>query len=97
MEDKTKKLLNRVGLALGTIGTLGLVYVLNKNRRAAPEEKSRWARPGMWVTFRAELMPGRDREARSYRVSEVLPNDRVRLEAFVGEHTRDEFEPLRFE
>jgi hypothetical protein len=97
MEGKTKKALQRIGLALGTVGTLGLVFVLHKNRRQAAPPAERWARPGMWVTFRAELMPGRDREARSYRVSELLLNDRVRLEGFVGEHTRDEFEPLRFD
>jgi hypothetical protein len=54
-----------------------------------------WARPGMSVTFRAELMPGRDREARTFRVSEVLPSRRVLLKGFAGEHVASEFEPLR--
>ena len=32
-----------------------------------------WARPGMTVTFRAELMPGRDREARTAKVKNSCP------------------------
>ncbi|MDQ3804523.1 MAG: hypothetical protein M3416_11905, partial [Acidobacteriota bacterium] len=55
----------------------------------------RWARPGMPVTFRAELMPGRGRAERTFRVSEVLPSRRVLLAGFMGEHTASEFEPLR--
>ena len=97
MEDKTKKVLRRVGLALGTVGTLGLVFVLNKNRRQATESEPKWARPGMWVTFRAELMPGREREARTFRVRQLLPQDRVNLEGFSGEHSRNEFERLRLD
>ena len=31
-----------------------------------------WARPGMEVIFRAELMPGRDRQERTFRIKEVL-------------------------
>jgi hypothetical protein len=54
-----------------------------------------WARPGMCVTFRAELMPGRDRAERTFRVSEVLPSRRVVLNGFAGEHVASEFEPLR--
>ena len=54
-----------------------------------------WARPGMSVTFRAELMPGRDRAGRTFRVAEVLPSRRVTLKGFAGEHTASEFEPVR--
>jgi hypothetical protein len=54
-----------------------------------------WARPGMCVTFRAELMPGRDAAERSFRVSEVLPSRRVLLKGFASEHAASEFEPLR--
>ena len=54
-----------------------------------------WARPGMRVIFRAELMPGRDASERTFRVSEVLPSRRVLLTGFAGEHTASEFEPLR--
>lgn len=51
-----------------------------------------WARPGMRVTFRAELMPGRVRAERSFRVARVLPTGRVHLEGIAGEHTETEFE-----
>ena len=51
-----------------------------------------WARPGMRVTFRAELMPGRVRAERSFRVARLLPRGRVHLEGIVGEHTETEFE-----
>jgi hypothetical protein len=49
----------------------------------------------MSVTFRAELMPGRDRDARTFRVAELLPSGRVTLEGFAGEHTETEFEAAR--
>ena len=50
----------------------------------------------MNVTFRAEIMPGRDRDARTFRIKEVLPNGRVILYDFVGEHRQGAFEPLNF-
>ena len=62
-------------------------------RRA--RERDRWARPGMEVTFRAELMPSREPSERTYRVAELLPSGRVRLEGFAGEHTETEFETVR--
>lgn len=55
-----------------------------------------WARPGMQVTFRAEIMPGKDREERTYRVVEVLSNGRVTLHNFPDEHLEGEFEPMNF-
>lgn len=55
----------------------------------------RWARPGMSVTFRAEVMPGRSRSERSYLVAELLPNNRVILAGVAGEHSETEFEPIR--
>lgn len=54
-----------------------------------------WARPNMPVTFRAELMPGRSREERTFRVNELLPSGRVTLHGFVGEHAEQEFEPIK--
>lgn len=57
--------------------------------------EDRWARPGMSVTFRAELMPGRDPSERTFRVTEVLPSSRVTLEGFAGQHTETEFEHVR--
>lgn len=55
-----------------------------------------WARPEMEVTFRAEIMPGRSREERTYRIMEVLPNNRVILYNFPDEHRQTEFEPVNF-
>ncbi len=51
-----------------------------------------WARPNMEVTFRAEIMPGKTREERTYRIEEVLTNGRIILQAFDGEHRESEFE-----
>jgi len=58
-------------------------------------EADRWARPGMSVTFRAEIMPSRDRAERTFRVVKLLPSKRVLLEGVAGEHTESEFEPVR--
>jgi hypothetical protein len=55
-----------------------------------------WARPQMQVTFRAELMPGKSREERTFRIKEVLPNGRVTLHDFFGERRQSEFEPVNF-
>ena len=57
--------------------------------------RDRWARPGMSVTFRGELMPGRQRAERTFRVVELLPSGRVRLDGVAGEHTEHEFEQVR--
>ena len=54
--------------------------------------KDVWARPGMIVTFRADVMPGRDRHERTFRVKELLPSGRISLEDFEGEHTETAFE-----
>lgn len=55
-----------------------------------------WARPEMEVTFRAELMPGKSREERTFRIREVLPNHRVILYDIAGERRQSEFEPVNF-
>ncbi len=55
-----------------------------------------WARPEMFVTFRAEIMPGRNRDERTFKVKEVLPNKRALLYDFAGEHLESEFEPINF-
>jgi hypothetical protein len=65
-----------------------------KPQRAADNPANIWARPGMTVTFRAELMPGRDRETRTARVKEVLPSGRVLLHEIAGEHAQKEFDPV---
>jgi len=48
----------------------------------------------MSVTFRGELMPGRQRAERTFRVVELLSSGRVRLEGVAGEHTEHEFESV---
>lgn len=55
-----------------------------------------WARPEMRVTFRAEVMPGRSREERTFTVKRVLPNGRVELHDFPDEHREGAFEPINF-
>lgn len=61
---------------------------------AAPANN--WARPEMQVTFRAELMPGKTREERTFRIKTVRQNGRVELHDFEGEHREAAFEPLNF-
>jgi hypothetical protein len=93
------------GLAGLTAGAVGAALLLRR-RGAGEKSKSiypeynrrgedRWARPGMNVTLRAELMPGRSRSERTFRVAEVTPSGRVLLEGFNGEHAETEFEPVR--
>lgn len=102
MKRRTKRWMGALALAAGAVGTTLLL------RRGKPvqEKKTaldhftratadRWARPGMNVTFRAELMPGRSRSERTFRVMELLPSGRVTLEGFAGEHTETEFEAAR--
>ncbi len=55
-----------------------------------------WARPEMAVTFRAEIMPGKSREERTFRIEKVLRNERVVLRGFAGEHRQSSFEPINF-
>jgi hypothetical protein len=95
MKKTTKRLLG--GLALAA-GALGMGVFVKRNRMGAKQQPasehtlSVWARPGMTVTFRGELMPGRDREERTARIKEVLPSGRVLLHEIEGEHAQNEFE-----
>jgi len=88
-------------LALGALGATGAVLMKMKNLRGKIGGKrddkpaSVWARPGMQVVFRAELMPGRDASERAFRVKELLPSGRVLLHDFAGEHNEKEFEQVR--
>ena len=59
-------------------------------------KKDVWARPGMMVTFRAEVMPGVEKERRTFRVKEVMPNGSVTLHELDGEHAEKSFVPLEF-
>lgn len=70
--------------------------LFNRKKQIVSTTQNAWARPEMNVTFRAEIMPGRDREARTFRIKEVLPNGRVILYDFIGEHRQGAFEPLNF-
>jgi hypothetical protein len=98
MKKSTKRLLGGLALAAGAVGAAG-TYLRKKKRmgtkqqRAEDNPASVWARPGMTVTFRAELMPGRDREQRTARVKELLPSGRVLLHEIAGEHAQKEFDP----
>ncbi len=49
---------------------------------------------GMRLTFRAELMPGRERDQRTFTVARVLASGRVELSGLTGQHTMTEFEPV---
>jgi len=99
MKKNTKWLLGGLALAAAGLGAIGAV-VMNKNERPTRGRKrdsrgDTWARPGMKVTFRAELMPGRDRSERTFEVSDLLPSGRVLLNGVSGEHAEKEFERLR--
>ena len=93
MKSETKRLLSSIALAAGTIGTA--LFIRKKVRNKDASNGNRWARPGMSVTFRAELMPGRDASERTFRVKELLPSDRILLDGVAGEHTKGEFERVR--
>ena len=100
MRKRTKRIIGAVALGIGAVGAAG-AFLMKKGKprrgRRAPDTKAihAWARPGMSVTFRAELMPGRDASERTFRVKELLPSGRVLLHAVAGEHTESEFEPVR--
>jgi hypothetical protein len=101
MKKSTKRMLGSLALAAGAFGAAGTFLkrkkkqMGTKQQRTAKTVPSVWARPGMTVTFRAELMPGRDREQRTARVKELLPSGRVTLHEVAGEHAQKEFDPIR--
>ncbi len=100
MKKRAKRLVGGLALAAAAFGALG-AYLVRKKNMGTREQLYRnqdadvWARPGMMVTFRAELMPGRDRQERTFRVKELLPSGRVKLEGAMGEHAQKEFVPFR--
>jgi hypothetical protein len=97
MKKSTKRLLGGLIVAAGSLGAAG-AYLKKKNNERSGKPRDRtgdvWARPGMNVTFRAELMPGREREERTFRVKELLPSGRVSLHGTGGEHAAAEFEAV---
>lgn len=96
MKNRTKRrLIGGIAIAAGALGTAG-AFLKKKNVRTKRPSKAVdvWARPGMQVTFRAELMPGRERDDRTFRVRELLPSGRVLLHGVDGEHAEKEFEPV---
>jgi hypothetical protein len=100
MKKRTKRLLGGLALTAGALGAVSAYLSRKKNvvtskKRSATSRGDVWARPGMSVTFRAELMPGRDREERTFRVMELLPSGRVLLDRAAGEHAENEFERSR--
>jgi hypothetical protein len=98
MKKSTKRLLGGLALATGAVGAAGAFFRkkkrMGKEKRGDDKPASVWARPGMTVTFRAELMPGRDREQRTARVKKLLPSGRVLLHEIAGEHAQKEFDPI---
>ena len=97
MKKGTKRLLGGLALAAGALGAVGAVIARNNTsgRKSGGRSLNIWARPGMSVIFRAELMPGRDGSERTFRVKTLLPSGRVLLEDFAGEHAEKEFERIR--
>ena len=92
MRRSTRWLLG--GLALGA-GAVSAALV--RKKKVEPRRADVWARPGMPVTFRAELMPGRDRHQRTFVVKELLSSGRVSLHGVDGEHAEKEFEPIQLD
>jgi len=66
------------------------------NKKEKESAANTWARPEMSVTFKAEVMPGRTREERTFRIKTVRSNGRVQLHDFTGEHREGAFEPINF-
>ena len=67
-----------------------------KVKDTSPAAATVWARPEMQVTFKAEIMPGRSREERTFRIKTVRANGRVELYDFPDEHREGAFEPINF-
>jgi hypothetical protein len=67
-----------------------------KKQKETAASTNVWARPEMSVTFKAEIMPGRTREERTFRIKSVRANGRVVLHDFTGEHRQGAFEPINF-
>ncbi|MGI8653763.1 MAG: hypothetical protein ACR2LC_00935 [Pyrinomonadaceae bacterium] len=65
---------------------------MRRNNRAPVSE---WAAIGTRLTFRAEVMPGRESGERTFTVARVHASGRVELIEIFGQHAETEFEPVR--
>ena len=97
MKKRTKRVMGILALSAGALGAAGALFMKMRGPRRTRDKGSAdvWARPGMTVTFRAELKPGRDAAERTFRVAELLPNGRITVEGIAGEHAENEFERAR--
>lgn len=100
MRKSTKRLVGGLALAAGAIGAIGAVVMKRQDKAGrAPGRRDKsadtWARPGMKVVFRAEVMPGRHTSDRTFHVTSLLPSGRVLLDGVSGEHAEREFQPIR--
>ena len=96
MNKRVRWLLGGVALGAGAIGAVN-AYWNKKNVQTEKKFGDVWARPGMPVTFRAEVMPGRDRDERTFLVKELLSSGRITLHGADGEHAEKEFDPVQFD
>ena len=85
-------------IVCGVSFTLMLRNKLSKLRKLRGLRKHRSVLPcaavGMRLTFRAELMPGRETSERTFEVVRVLTNGRIELATLQGQHAITEFEAL---
>ena len=100
MKKTTKRFVGGIALAAGALGAIGAVVMKKNNktgwtRRKRSQAPDTWARPGMEVVFRAEVMPGRHTLERTFHVTSLLPSGRVLLDGVAGEHAETEFQPIR--
>jgi hypothetical protein len=99
MKKNTKFVVGGLALAAGALGAIGAVMMKKNKPARSGRKKSKtpdaWARPGMQVVFRAEVMPGRHTSERTFHVTSLLPSGRVLLDGVAGEHTETEFQPIR--
>ena len=79
-------------------GVLFILMLKSKLRKLRGLGKHKSVLPsaavGMRLTFRAEVMPGRETSERTFEVARVLTNGRIELATLQGQHAMTEFEPL---
>jgi hypothetical protein len=100
MKKGTKQLLGGLAIVAGSVAATRAYLTRNskmktRQRDATNRQRDVWARPGMSVIFRAELMPGRETTERTFRIKELLPSGRVLLDDAKGEHAEKEFESVQ--